>query len=295
MILTLSASAQTLPDLPKIAFDNFGQVIRDQVRKADEEARRNPNDAVVVGKLAMILQTYEDHELAAAVYRQARRLQPNEFQWIYLLATCQSALGKHSEAATTYREALAKKPDYLPAQFKLADSLLAMNELAESRKLYEAVIAKEARAAQPHYGLGRIKTKLGDKSAIENLQRAVELSPSWGAAHYALAMAYRSAGNAAKTAEHFQLSQQNKLVRPFLLDPLMNAVADLNSGAAEKLRRGVELEAEGRLEESIAEHLRALEINPQYLQVHVNLIQLYGRTRQPSKAEEHYRAAIALN
>src|SRR5689334_12998778 len=27
----------------------------------------------------------------------------------------------------------------------------------------------------------------------------------------------------------------------------------------------------------------------------VNLIQLYGRTRQPAKAEEHYRAAIALN
>ncbi len=290
-----SVHAQSLPELPKISFDSFGPGIREQVKKADEEVRRNPNVAKVVGRLAMVLQTYEEYELAAAIYQRALKLQPNEFQWIYLLAHCQSALGKHLEAATMLREALAKKPDYLPAQLKLADSLLATNELAESRKLYEAIIAREPRTAQAFYGLGRVKSKLGDRSAIDDLQKAVELSPSWGAAHYVLALAYRDASDAAKTAEHLRLSQQNKLVRPFLADPLMSAVADLNSGAADRLRKGVELEAEGKLEESIAEHCRALEINPQYLQVHVNLIQLYGRADQPEKAEKHYRAAIALN
>ena len=74
-------------------------------------------------------------------------------------------------------------------------------------------------------------------------------------------MAFRDMGDAGKAAEHLQLSQQNKLIRPFLADPLMSAVADLNSGAADRLRKGVQLEAEGRLEESIAEHRRALEIN----------------------------------
>lgn len=295
MLVAHFGQAQAPSELPKISFDNFGPGIREQVKKADEEARKNPNYAGAVGRLAMILQTYDEHELAATVYQKARKLQPNEFQWIYLLAVCQSALGKHAEAAATFRESLAKKSDYLPAQLRLADSLLALNELTESRKLYETIIAKEPRMAQAFYGLGRIKTKLGDKSAIDNFLKAVELSPSWGAAHYALAMAYREVGDAAKTAEHLQLSQQNKLVRPFLADPLMSAVADLNSGAADRLRRGVEFEAEGRLEDSIAEHRRALEINPQYQQVHVNLIQLYGRARQPAKAEEHYRAAIALN
>lgn len=287
--------AQTLPELPKIIFDNFGPGIREQVKKADDAARQNPNDANAVGRLAMIFQTYEEHELAATAYRRARQLQPNEFQWSYLLGVCQATLGKHAEAAATFRETLAKKSDFLPAQLRLADSLLATNELAESRKLYETILAKEPRTAQAFYGLGRVQTKLGDPSAIESLRKAVELSPSWGAAHYALAMAYRNAGNAAKLAEHLQLSEQNKLIRPVLADPLMNAVADLNSGAADRLRKGVALEAEGRLEDSIAEHLRALELNPQYLQVHVNLIQLYGRMRQPAKAEEHYRAVIALN
>ena len=88
----------------------------------------------------MVLQTYEEYEPATVVYQRARRLQPNEFQWLYLLAVCQSALGKHSDAVATFREALSKKPDYLPAQLILADSLFAKNELAESRILYETII-----------------------------------------------------------------------------------------------------------------------------------------------------------
>jgi tetratricopeptide (TPR) repeat protein len=292
---TTNASVQNPPDLPRIFFDSFGPGIREQVKKADEEARQNPNDANVVGWLAMILQTYEEHELAAAVYERARKLQPNEFQWIYLLATCQAALGKHVEAVKTLREALLKKADYLPAQLKLADSLLAAGELAESRKLYETILAKQPNVAQAHYGLGRIKSKLGDATAVESLQKACESAPTWGAAHYAMALAYRDAGNAAKAAEHLNLYQQFKFVRPLLVDLLLSAVAELNAGAAERLRRGVELEAAGKLEESIAEHERAVEINPQFIQAHVNLIQLYGRTRQPAKAEEHYRAAVNLN
>ena len=295
LFFALTVQAQNAAELPKIIFDNFGPGIREQVKKADDEARKNPQDAVAVGRLAMVLQTYEEHEQATVVYQLARRLQPNEFQWSYLLAVCQSALGRQLEAAATLREALALKPEYLPAQLKLAEALLAANDLSQSRKLYETILAKDPKQVQALYGLGRIQAKLGEKSAMENLRSAVELSPSWGAAHYALALAYRSVGDAGKTAEHLRLAEQNKLIRPFLLDPLMSAVAELNSGAADRLRRGVALEAEGRLEESIAEHCRALEINPQYLQVHVNLIQLYGRVRQPAKAEEHYRAAIAVN
>src|SRR5262249_25620076 len=149
--------AQNPPELPKIIFDNFGPGIRAQVKKADEDARKYPNDAVAVGRLAMVLQTYEEYELAAAVYERARRLQPNEFQWVYLLAICQTALGKQEEAVKTLREALQKKPEYLPAKLRLADLLLAANDLSESRRLYEEIITKHPDTVQAHYGLGRMK------------------------------------------------------------------------------------------------------------------------------------------
>ena len=290
------SQTQSLPDLPQIAFDNFGPGIREQVRKAYEEARRNPRDANAVGRLGMVLQTYEDHELAALCYQRARGLAPNEFQWVYLLGACQIALGKHHEAVATLREAVQRKPDYLAAQLKLADSLLASGELRESGRLYQTIISQRAEIAQAHYGLGRVKAAGRDSAAAaEHLRKAVEMFPSYGAAHYALALAYRDLGNAAKAGEHLSLYQKHKNVRPPLADPLLNAVAELNSGATERIRRGIQLEAEGKLEESIAEHERALEINPQLTQAHINLIQLYGRTKRPGKAEEHYRAAVALN
>jgi tetratricopeptide (TPR) repeat protein len=80
-----------------------------------------------------------------------------------------------------------------------------------------------------------------------------------------------------------------------LEDPLLNAIVELNALGTEILKRGVMLESAGRIEESIAEHERALEVNPQLTQAHINLIQLYGRTGQFERAEKHYRAAVAIN
>src|SRR4030095_4692021 len=137
--------------------------------------------------------------------------------------------------------------------------------------------------------------KRRDPKAIDSLREAVRLAPTRGAAHYALAMAYRDIGDRAKAEGHIRLSREFLVIRPVQPDPLMQAVAELNLGAAERLRKGVELEASGNLAESIVEHERALEINPQLAQARINLIQLYGRRGLAVKAEEHYRAVVALN
>ena len=153
----------------------------------------------------------------------------------------------------------------------------------------------EPGTAQAHYGLGRIRAKLGDPRAVESLKEAVRLSPSWGAAHYALALAYRNNNCPTLAADHFRLYQEFKLVRPVQADPLLREVGELNLGSADRLRKGVELEASGKLAESIVEHERALEINPQLAQAHINLIQLYARSGLTAKAEDHYRAVVRLN
>lgn len=295
-LLTPILRAQTAPDLPRLLFESFGPGIREQAQKAYTAARARPRDAEAAGRLGMILQTYEQYEYAAACYERARRLAPTEFQWAYYLSTVQAALGKHTEAAATLREAARLRPDYLPAQVRLADALFAAGELRESRQLYEAIVSKRSDIAQAHYGLGRVKSAEREvAAAIGHYRRACELYPGYGAAHYALGLAYRDAGQTAKAAEHFSLYQKHKLDRPPLADPLMSAVAELNAGAAEHVRRGVESEKAGNLERSVAEHERALAINPQLAQAHINLITLYGRLNRVEQAEKHYRAAVALN
>ena len=292
----LTSQAQSLPDLPQPVFGGFAPEIREQLQKAYASAQSNPRDAEAVGRLGMTLHTYEEYEGAAGCYERARRLAPDEFRWVYYLGIVQGALGKHGEAAALFNEATRRRPDYFPARLRLADSLLAIGQRLESRALYEAVVQKNAAIAQSHYGLGRVAVADGKlAAAAAHFRKAIELFPEYGGAHYALGLALRDLGQTDKAQEHLAFSQKHKLSRPPLEDPLLNSIAELNALSNEILKRGVVLEAAGRIEESIAEHERALEVNPQLTQAHINLIQLYGRTGRFEKAEKHYSAAVAIN
>ena len=57
---------------------------------------------------------------------------------------------------------------------------------------------------------------------------------------------------------------------------------------------GVKLADAGDSTAAIAAHEAALARDPSLAQAHANLISLYGRTRNWAKAEEHYRAVVAL-
>jgi Tfp pilus assembly protein PilF len=75
----------------------------------------------------------------------------------------------------------------------------------------------------------------------------------------------------------------------------MSEVRALNLSATNQVQIGIELERQGKLEESVAAHEKALELDPKLVQAHVNLIALYGRVDQFDKSEEHYEAAVRLD
>jgi tetratricopeptide (TPR) repeat protein len=131
--------------------------------------------------------------------------------------------------------------------------------------------------------------------AVSHFRKACELSPDFGAAHYALALVYRDLDSKTEAQEHLALYQKDKLGRPHLDDPLSDALQELRTGAHDYLKQGAVLEASGQLEQSAAAHERALAIDPGLEQAHVNLISLYGRLRQLGKAEAHYRSLLAMN
>jgi tetratricopeptide (TPR) repeat protein len=132
-------------------------------------------------------------------------------------------------------------------------------------------------------------------AAVEHFRRACELSPHYGAAHYALASAYRDLGQTAQASEHFALHQKDSLTRPALDDPLLDAVMGLNIGSTEPLKKATNLEAEGQLEQAAVEYERALKINPKLANANVNLIITYAKLGQVEKAEKRYRLAVEIN
>jgi tetratricopeptide (TPR) repeat protein len=68
----------------------------------------------------------------------------------------------------------------------------------------------------------------------------------------------------------------------------------LRSDPGARLRRGQKLADIGDLTGAIAEYEAALTADPSLALAHANLIKLYGRSENWTKAEEHYRAAVEL-
>src|SRR5437016_8430930 len=168
--------------------------------------------------------------------------------------------------------------------------------MEDSGKIYEAILKVDAESAEALYGLGRIQAARGEISAAaESYRRACELFPAYGAAQYALALAYRKLGEPDAAEPHFRVYQANITGMPPLDDPLLGEVQSMNLGAETHLRRSIELEQQGRLSEAIEEQEQALQVDPHNVQAYINLISLYARVGESGKAEQNFQAAVQLN
>jgi len=289
-------SSPAVPELPRLSLDNFSPGIQEQIREAYSYARSHPRDANASGRLGMVLQTYGLFQEAAACYRRAGQLEPTIFQWAYYLGVVEADQGKCDAATSTLRLALRVDPDYLPAKLRLANCLLASAEWDASGMLYAEIVEQHPNNADAYYGLGRVRAARRELAgAAMAYGKATELFPEFGAAHYALALTYRALGEAGQADEQLRFYEENKTGVPPAGDTLLTEVRALNRSATYQVQYGAELEKQGKLAESAAAHEKALEVDPQLVQAHINLIELYGRLGQFEIAEEHYRAAIRLN
>lgn len=295
-ILTRHAQPSTLPALPVLQLENTFIVVRRQVRQVYALTKEHPTDPAANGRLAMVLDAYQQYAAAEVCYRRAHLLDPVSFSWIYELGWVELKQGRFLQAAASFRAALKLNARYLPARMNLAESLLSAGELDESGQLFGEIAREHPESARAYYGLGRVATARGDsKTAIDLLQKACESFPRYGAAHYLMALELRKIGESQSAAEHFVVYRANPTTAPPVVDPLRAEVEALNQGPSRHIDRGIALEQSGDVLGAIREHQEAIAIDPQDLQAHVNLIQLYARAGDADKAEQEYRAAVAIN
>jgi tetratricopeptide (TPR) repeat protein len=291
-----SAAGQQVPPLPSLPLETYEAGLREPMAEAYRSAQQKPQDAERNGRLGMLLYANEQYELAAACFERAHGFSPGAGPWAYYLGRAQVYLARSDAAAASLREALRLRPEYLPARLMLAKSLLDGGHAEESRVLYQSLVSEVPETAEAHYGLGRIAAARGDlASAVEQLQKACALFPGFGAAHFALARAYRDLGETEKAREQLALYQKDKVGWPTVPDPLLAAILDLKTGANARLRKGIQLAEVGELTAAVEEHEQALRADPKLVRAHVNLIRLYGTLGQLEKAEEHYRAVVAID
>ncbi len=280
--------------LPEFEADAFDKSIREEIRAAYERVEADPSNAARNGALAMLLHAHSQFEYAEAFYSRAQSLEPSALNWNYYLGIVQQRQAKHEEAVVSFRGALKIDSLYGPIRIRLAESLLALGRLDEAGKLYGMAIEMDPTVAEAHYGLGRVLAAKGDAAAsVEPLERACELGPRFGAAHYALALTYRNLGEREKAEQHLELYQQDRYGIPATADPLLAEVTALEAGAYVYLRRGIEFNEANRIGEAIAAHEKAIELEPDLVRARMNLVILYGRTGNFGEANKHYHAALA--
>ena len=295
MVALSVATQTTLPPLPHLVLDSYPPETREALVRSYQAATARPTDVDAVGALARTLHAWNQWGAAHETYERAQALAPKAFEWSYLDGLALQRLARHADAAIRFDEALRRSSSYLPARVNLAESLLESGNLDRARQLFDALRGEPTAEPAAELGLGRIAAAVGnDQAAVTHLERAIALFPEWGAAYYALARAYRALGRGDDAQRALERNRRYGARWPALNDPVFAAVTALRDDAETQLQRGLKLAEAGDLPGAIAAHEAALARDPSIVRVHVNLISLYGRTREWGKAEQHYRAAVAL-
>ncbi|MEE8525995.1 MAG: tetratricopeptide repeat protein, partial [Thermoanaerobaculia bacterium] len=280
--------------LPQVDASAFAPGVRQQVEAALAAARADPKNPAAVGKLGMVLHAYEEFGAAAAAYERARALEPNGYWWLYYRGRALVRAARAEEGFDVLQEAVSLHPQYAPLWIELGDLRLAGGDPAEASLYYRSALKHDSSSAIGHYGLGQALQAQGETgAAAEQYRQALALAPQFGAAHYALALAARDLGEEEQARRHFGLYQSHRQTFAPARDPLMAAVTELKRSAMTHTTRATELAGAGKTDAAIAALLAALELDPQYLPAHANLIQLYSNQGRFDQAEDHFRAALA--
>jgi protein O-GlcNAc transferase len=288
--------ASSAPPLPVLTLESFPTAARAAIADAHREAAAHADDANAAGRLGMVLHAWEQWQSAAMAYERARTLAPDNAEWPYLAAVVALRTGRVDDAVKLLDGALSTSTSAtLPMRMKLADALVNTGDLTRAADMYSRLVKEPAAQPEAEYGLGRIAALKGDwKAAIAHQQRACELFPEFGAAHYALGLAYRNAARLDDAQRELELHRRHGPRWPAIADPVLAKVYALKDDARADLERGIRLGNEGKLAEAVAAHEAALAKDPGNAQVHANLISLHGRLGQWADAEKNFNAVVAL-
>ena len=216
-------SAATLPPIPDLASFHWQALStphRDRLRQAYKKALASPDDGTAVGQLGIVLQAFEEFQLAATCFERSSQLEPRAFRWIYYLGIVEAAQGEKSKALDALARAVQMAPAYLPARLKLADAWLATGNLEESQRAYGRAMRQFPDSAPAYYGVARIQASNKQYgAAITNLNKACALFPDYGAAYYSLGIIYRDQGKLADAQKSLAMFELHRNSSPRVPDP----------------------------------------------------------------------------
>jgi len=283
------------PPLPEVRLDQFKGPVLAEAQSLLARLHTTPEDPQLNGRLAMLLDAYQQLDGARVMYQRARAFEPGALGWRYLSGVAEAASGDYETAVASFHSALEVDPSFAPAKRRLAEALIETGDLDAARTHLADVLQARPQDARALVALGRLAAREDQsEQAAATLRQAVDAAPGYGAAHYELALALRDLGQTDESARQLALYEENPRREPPSDDPLRAQVQAMRVDPVSRIARAADLEQAGRLEEAVQQLQLALADDPDLGQAHVNLMILFGKAGRPDLADQHYRSAIRL-
>jgi len=188
-----------------------------------------------------------------------------------------------------FEEAIGRDPRYALAYAGLADCYSILGYYAfrrpaavypQAKELAERALSLNENIAEPHASLGEVLMQyyFDWKRAGSELDRALELNPSYATAHF-----WRATHHMAVGRTDDSLTQVRKALE---LDPLSMIIL---TDAARNLYLA------RRYDEAIDQYQKSLEVDPNFSIAHKGLAEVYAQTGKYDEAVSEIERAIALS
>jgi len=266
-------------------------------RRALEEALAGESEdaglADLFGATGMLYHAYNLRSAAAACYRNAALLAPDEFRWAYYSARLSLDAGDLEYARAELERAIEIRPDEVPALIRLARLELESNRLAWARQWFERALVIDASNPTALSGLGKVAFSDGDfQTAVQHFEAARALAPQASKIHYPLGLAYRGLGRR-ELAKRFVAQRGD--VPPPLADPWMQEIGALVGGMRVHQMRGTSYFDDGLYEKALAEFRLAIAQAPDDPGLRTNLAVTLIKFNDPEGALREFAQALRLN
>lgn len=273
MLSSVLLPAKLPADFPSLpATRTMSPPLRNLLESADRDARKYPETADAVGRLATAYHANDYPDQAAAAYRIAARLAPRDPQWVYGQALLQEELGNEKNEFELLQQTVTVQPGHVLAHIKLADGFLKQDRLDEAAREYELASKAEGMnsSLQAAFGRARVAARRGEWNKV--VEYAVPLSltyPSVRPTYQLLQSAYEALGERDKAAAQREAIQSSRLSEmPPLQDPAADRLADLSYSSTRLLKAAGLLSRFGYPDRAIQLARRAAEANPNDPDIH---------------------------
>ena len=222
------------------------------IENAQKAVRKSPDTADVWGQLGHVYLSHGWEATAIPCYRQASRLAPDEFKWLYFLGRLTKQ--RHPEEAVNHlTRALTLDSTSAPAHLYLASALRILGRFDEAQEHLEHAKRLQPNNPFSELWLGEIAlAKQQMKLARTHLEKALRLNPGQSEAHALMAQVAIALGDTQAAKQHAQAARKPSQYGE-LIDPLWWDVLKAGVTAPLYAERGRRYMSEGKYRKAVAE------------------------------------------